>query len=773
MAQEAVAANGTGGRTKPRAVVIPFPLQGHVIPAAHLALRLAARGFAVTFVNTESVHQQMAGALGLGVDLDRYDIFAGAGADVRYELVSDGFRLGFDRSLNHDQYMEGVLHVLPAHVEELLRRVVVDPASTCLVADTFFVSPATLARKLGVPCVSFWTQPALSFALYHHMDLLAKHGHFKCKEPRKDTITYIPGVPAIEPHELMSFLQETDTTSAVHRIIFKSFEESRGADYVLCNTVEELEPSAIAALRAEKPLYAVGPIFPAGFTRSAVATSMWAESDCSSWLDAQPAGFVLYISFGSYAHVTKQDLHEIAGRASPEGGQAVRPPRAPETKGPQLPTCSGGGEGSHRCAIRAAEPFLCKHVLEMNRPTLQKTVFTNITDISADEMCEVNWNIFKEIRFYYLLNKDEDFYELYQFFVHRVREEDLSLLMECTEIENVVHGACQGMGYSVLEPDDEDYMYTEVHTDTDFSQEMLVDEIRKFVKKSVARRELRRSIRKQGRKSKTNLLLKGGCEEAVDVAPRATSRYCLSYFLQVIKSVRDSQRKSMLVAEMGFGEIIHLDDCIVPRSFAQWLADACTFGDDGSIIIQNAVILNPDSVQDTFAIPSGSATCSIEEEEGKLAFLAQFALSDLSSLKYFGNMIMNDELPADVFKRAFMTVALGTFLCPTSSTKPSTKYLGALVDVECLNNLNWCKIVHDWLLCYLKKYHKDKKKGNKVSITLGGCIYHLAVKNISETCYIAKSYIESSSHVNGNLSDRINSIIGNFIPQKVFSFFQI
>jgi hypothetical protein len=66
-------------------------------------------------------------------------------------------------------------------VEELLRRLVVDPASTYLLADTFFVSPVTLARKLGVPCVSFWTQPALSFALYHHMDLLAKHGHFRCE----------------------------------------------------------------------------------------------------------------------------------------------------------------------------------------------------------------------------------------------------------------------------------------------------------------------------------------------------------------------------------------------------------------------------------------------------------------------------------------------------------------------------------------------------------------------------------------------------------------
>jgi hypothetical protein len=65
----------------------------------------------------------------------------------------------------------------------------------------------------------------------------------------------------------------------------------------------------------------------------------------------------------------------------------------------------------------------------MNRPTLHKTIFTNISDISVAEMCEVNWNIFKEIRFYYLLNKDEDLYELDQFFVHRVRVEDLRLVV--------------------------------------------------------------------------------------------------------------------------------------------------------------------------------------------------------------------------------------------------------------------------------------------------------------------------------------------------------
>ncbi|WVZ59113.1 hypothetical protein U9M48_009310 [Paspalum notatum var. saurae] len=319
-------AQGTGdvaparvrGGNKPHAVVVALPLQGHIIPVVHLALRLAARGFAVTFVSTEAVHDQTARAL--GVDPAGYDVFAAARRRRRAPAGGEEEApppLGIRRV----EFLGALLHALSAHVERLLRRVVVDPASTFLVADTFFVWPATLARRLGVAYVSFWTEPALVFNLYYHMDLLTQNGHFRCSEPRKDSITYIPGVASIEPSELMSYLQETDTTSVVHRIIFKAFDEARGADYVLCNTVEELEPSTVAALRGEKPFYAVGPIFPAGFARSAVATSMWAESDCSRWLADQPPASVLYISFGSYAHVTRRELHEIAGGVLASGAR--------------------------------------------------------------------------------------------------------------------------------------------------------------------------------------------------------------------------------------------------------------------------------------------------------------------------------------------------------------------------------------------------------------------------------------------------------------------
>ena len=81
---------------------------------------------------------------------------------------------------------------------------------------------------------------------------------------------------------------------------------------MLCNTVQELEPQVIAALQPQKPFYAIGPLFPSGFTKGTVATSLWSESDCTHWLNSRPHGSVLYASFGSYAHITKRDLVEIA-----------------------------------------------------------------------------------------------------------------------------------------------------------------------------------------------------------------------------------------------------------------------------------------------------------------------------------------------------------------------------------------------------------------------------------------------------------------------------
>lgn len=167
---------------KPHALFISYPLQGHVIPSVHLAVKLASKGIAVTFVNTEFIHQQTSAAHKSSTDCDIFADARASGIDIRYETISDGLPVGFDRSLNHDEFMGSLLHNMPQHVEALARRLLSDgdkPPITCIVADTFFVWPSAIAKKLGLAYVSFWTEPALVFTLYYHMDLLREHGHYE------------------------------------------------------------------------------------------------------------------------------------------------------------------------------------------------------------------------------------------------------------------------------------------------------------------------------------------------------------------------------------------------------------------------------------------------------------------------------------------------------------------------------------------------------------------------------------------------------------------
>ena len=170
-----------GTYRKPHAIMIPYPYQGHINPFVHLAIKLASKGFIITFVNTQSVHHQISKAQ---TGCRRDDIFAKArqsGLDIHYATVSDGFPLSFDRSLNEDQFVEGLIHVFSAHIDELVGNLVnseTEPPATCLISDTFFVWGSVIARKHNLVHVSFWTEPALVLTLYYHLDLLRQNGHF-------------------------------------------------------------------------------------------------------------------------------------------------------------------------------------------------------------------------------------------------------------------------------------------------------------------------------------------------------------------------------------------------------------------------------------------------------------------------------------------------------------------------------------------------------------------------------------------------------------------
>ncbi|KAL1549411.1 UDP-glycosyltransferase 86A1-like [Salvia divinorum] len=208
----------------------------------NLAIKLASSGCAVTFVHTVFVHHMLSKAD--GVNVEEADPFLRArrlGLDIRYATISDGFPPDFDRIVNLKQHWDAVFLDFPSRVDELIGDIIQsddEAFAHFLVADTFYSWPASIARKYNILNVSFWTQPALVFAMYYHFDLLREKG-------------YLP----VKGDEV-----ESKDSSITKKIVAEAFEQVKHADFILINTVHELEHELVSDMHHNQPTYAVGPL---------------------------------------------------------------------------------------------------------------------------------------------------------------------------------------------------------------------------------------------------------------------------------------------------------------------------------------------------------------------------------------------------------------------------------------------------------------------------------------------------------------------------------
>ncbi|CAD5169557.1 unnamed protein product [Musa acuminata subsp. malaccensis] len=75
--------------SRPHALVIPFPAQGHVIPFLALSHSLVEQGFQITFVNTEFNHDRVVAVLS-----DK----SGDARGIHMVSIPDGLAPGEDRN---------------------------------------------------------------------------------------------------------------------------------------------------------------------------------------------------------------------------------------------------------------------------------------------------------------------------------------------------------------------------------------------------------------------------------------------------------------------------------------------------------------------------------------------------------------------------------------------------------------------------------------------------------------------------------------------------
>eukprot|EP01018_Ginkgo_biloba_P038599 Gb_30235 [translate_table: standard] len=307
----------------PHAVVVPFPAQGHVTPLMHFAKLIAARGFFITFINTDSMEDRIFTPPNDAAAVSNL-LQQQQGFKFRFLSLPDGLPPDHRRIAEIREYFQAVQKLGPAMVR-LLRSVASEaPPVTCIVSDCFVACTHEVATELGVPRVIFWTYCAAAAIALSNSRLLLEKGYIpiKVKEAKRpeNLITCLPGnIPPLWPTDLQSFFRIQDTSDTVFRVFLYESDMQNKADYVLGNVFEELEgPEAMAGLSKGFPAMAIGPVFLPEFLAGKesgvpIATSLWKEdTECLKWLDTQAPASVLYVSFGSIVVMSILQLQELA-----------------------------------------------------------------------------------------------------------------------------------------------------------------------------------------------------------------------------------------------------------------------------------------------------------------------------------------------------------------------------------------------------------------------------------------------------------------------------
>ncbi|KAL5217122.1 hypothetical protein ABZP36_017806 [Zizania latifolia] len=292
---------------KTHVVVLPMPCQGHVIPLMELSHRLVDNGFEVTFVNTEVNHALVVGGLPEG------DEAALRRRGIHLESIPDGLADDEDRK-DLNKLIDAYSRHMPGHLERLIREVEAAgrPKVRWLVGDGNMGWSFAVSRKLGIRVASFWPASAACLAIMLKIPKLIEDGVLNDKgwPVREETLHLAPGVPPLHT-SLLSWNNSGDPNGQhiIFDLVVRNTKLNDLAEIVVCNSFHEAEAGVF---KLSPNILPIGPLFADLEFRRPVGVFLPEDMSCLKWLDAQPDGSVVYVSFGSMAIFDQRQFQELA-----------------------------------------------------------------------------------------------------------------------------------------------------------------------------------------------------------------------------------------------------------------------------------------------------------------------------------------------------------------------------------------------------------------------------------------------------------------------------
>ncbi|KAF8370114.1 hypothetical protein HHK36_031853 [Tetracentron sinense] len=289
---------------RPHALAIPFPAQGHVIPLMELSHCLADHGFKITFVNTDFIHERVMKAL--PDDSKNKN-------QIHLVSIPDGMGPEEDRN-QLGKLFECVSRTMPSYLEELIEEVNESGKDkiTCIIADEHMGLAVKVAKKLGIPQAAFWPTNACLRALIIRIPELIEAGVIDANgmTRKQEMIQLSSTLPVMDTTKLPWHCFDSPMVQqTIFHSLFTNNQAVKDADWLLCNSFYEIEPSAYPL---NPNLLPIGPLLAGSRQRQLVGNFWQEDSTCLNWLNQQPACSVIYVSFGSFTVLEESQFHELA-----------------------------------------------------------------------------------------------------------------------------------------------------------------------------------------------------------------------------------------------------------------------------------------------------------------------------------------------------------------------------------------------------------------------------------------------------------------------------
>ncbi|CAN1793807.1 Hydroquinone glucosyltransferase [Linum perenne] len=204
-----------------------------------------------------------------------------------------------------------VAHAIPALRDAFEMFVVESRKPVALIVDMFGTDALDVAKGFGVMGYVAMLSNAMSMAMVAHLPTLDEEvvGEFSDME---EPILFPGCRVAVRGSDMPS--PALDRKNEGYKWFIHHARRMNLADGFLINSFTGLEGETIRFLQenGNKPIYPIGPIIQSTLVNMDSPHKTGARSECLDWLDDQPGGSVLFVSFGSGGTLSYDQINELA-----------------------------------------------------------------------------------------------------------------------------------------------------------------------------------------------------------------------------------------------------------------------------------------------------------------------------------------------------------------------------------------------------------------------------------------------------------------------------